>query len=1221
MNKHTRKCLLTSIAVLSLSMGAPCMAAPQGGVVSAGDASISHSGTKTDIHQHSNKAILDWSSFNIGADEHTQFHQPSSNAIALNRIHDTNASQIDGKLTANGKIMLINQSGVVFGGGAVIDVGSLTVSTADIDNDDFMAGNYDFKHAGKADAAIINDGLITAKEHGLVTLVAPRVQNNGIILASLGKVELAAADTFTLDLAGDGLIQVAVSDEEAIKLASNTGYISADGGVVAVTASKARNIVDSLVENSGVIEAASMQKRGGKIILGGGNAGITVNNGVLNASGRKNNAQGGQVEVLGEHIALGAGSLIDTSGTASAPVDPSSPGTSSMSMDKIVRTEEAFLADARRGGGSIMVGGDYLGTGDTPRAQTLYVDKNALTVNNGLTHGDGGRTIFWSDNTTDFNGLVIAQGGALSGHGGFLETSGKINLRATGFADLSPAAGNYGLFNKGTYLLDPDNITIFGNVDPRFVSTDTNVDIGNDLVLWLDANDLDGDGIAEGLGEETLDGNSVTEWRDKSGLNNDALQSDVSLKPILVVNEKNGLPVIRFDGVNDILSVPDDDSLDGTSGLNFISVFDIKQVNGQPDGLISKRVNSSSNESYSFFFYSGNMMNVDINGLRRSFSTPFTSNTEYLLNITFDGSKPAAQRLKMYDQNTDYGFADHSASAILDTTSDLHIGAFNAGYSINRYYDGDMSELILHRKALDANSTESLLINQYQSAKWDIALDPLAGAATEASEAMDTTNGFGAFTTDYLERLSRSADIVLQATNDITLDLQNDLLALDTGRSISLTAGGNINDVSAGTVRTDNGNISLTSSGGNINLDTTNLEALNGGTVNMDASGSVDLIQTSAINLGIVNGSTVNIQTTGAASDITLNNTVTGSDADNALTIAAGRNFINNHGTGALNASHGSGRWLVYSADPNINTLGGLNGDFKRYNKTYDSYAPESVTGNGNGLLYSIAPALTVTAGNATREYGDANPAFGYSLTGFINGDTIATSGAASGSAAVGTTATNASNVGSYAITAALGTLVSDMGYQFSFTNGTLDITKANLDVVAEDMSFTQSTPTTPSFVFTGFKNNQTLANSGVTGDPDFLNIASLGALTVGSYTLDLDLSGLNSTNYSFSEGTPKGILAVVSIPQNDTSPSNLPSTVLQAISGGAGTNSGGAPQPTLQSNNMSDDKEESSANSPVILAQNTDQQKKTISADFIKIEKSIIDFYDLCSYNESYCE
>src|SRR5579864_4983250 len=117
--------------------------------VAAGDASVSQSGGNTVVQQNSQRAILEWKSFNIGADEHTHFQQPNGGA-ALNRIDPTQGvSQIFGKLTATGQIVLVNQAGIFFGPSARVDVGSLIASTSDISNANFLAGKYVFDKASE----------------------------------------------------------------------------------------------------------------------------------------------------------------------------------------------------------------------------------------------------------------------------------------------------------------------------------------------------------------------------------------------------------------------------------------------------------------------------------------------------------------------------------------------------------------------------------------------------------------------------------------------------------------------------------------------------------------------------------------------------------------------------------------------------------------------------------------------------------------------------------------------------------------------------------------------------------------------------------------------------------------------------------------------------------------------------------------------------------------
>ncbi|MCB9964486.1 MAG: MBG-2 domain-containing protein [Rhodospirillales bacterium] len=479
-------------------------------------------------------------------------------------------------------------------------------------------------------------------------------------------------------------------------------------------------------------------------------------------------------------------------------------------------------------------------------------------------------------------------------------------------------------------------------------------------------------------------------------------------------------------------------------------------------------------------------------------------------------------------------------------SDNLRISGWYSGGGGPYPFDGDIYDVIAYTTDLGESSRQ--LIEQYQSAKWGIALDKLAGAGTEIAEATAhdagdptnaATNGYNVFTTRYLERLAESADLMLQASTGITLDLKGDTLDLTggaaAGKSITLqTDNGDITDVSSGTIRTTktgsgaglNGNIALIAGGaGNINLDTTNLEALNGGQVSLTAGGDVSLTQTSALNLGSVSGQNVSIQTTGGTSDVTLNNTITASGSGNALTVASGRNFINNAGAGAgaLNTTDINGRWLVYSADPSANTLGGLASDFKRYNKTYAGYAPGSVVETGDGLLYSIAPTLSVTAQNASRAYGDAN-SFTYSISGFIDGDTQGS--ATSGAASITSAATQNSNVGSYAITSALGTLASSLGYQFTtFNPATLTINKVPLSVSLAQSNYSRAQgAANPSFTlnYSGFKLGETTS---VLDSLPSAGTAAGTSSTSGQYAINI--SGGSDNNYSFSYPSPAGYLSV----------------------------------------------------------------------------------------------
>jgi filamentous hemagglutinin family protein len=213
-------------AFMTILVRGTAMSNPLEGVVTAGQATINQAGNTLEIKQQTDKAVIDWQKFDIKPNEHTDFKQPNSDSITLNRVHSNTASNIDGKLTANGNVVIVNQNGVMFGKNAKIDVNGLIATTSDIDNDKFMNNQkLDFNKAGKADAKISNEGQITAKQAGLVGLVAPNVENSGVITAKLGTVHLASGDTMTVDMYGDGLMDIAVSDKVTSQLIKNKGII------------------------------------------------------------------------------------------------------------------------------------------------------------------------------------------------------------------------------------------------------------------------------------------------------------------------------------------------------------------------------------------------------------------------------------------------------------------------------------------------------------------------------------------------------------------------------------------------------------------------------------------------------------------------------------------------------------------------------------------------------------------------------------------------------------------------------------------------------------------------------------------------------------------------------------------------------------------------------------------------------------------------------------
>ena len=302
---------LQALAIsVALAFGGNAFAGPAGGVVAAGAASISTAAGNTTINQSTQNAAINWQSFNIAGGEAVQFVQPNSHSVTLNRVVGADPSSILGSMTANGKVFLVNPNGVLFGKGAQVNVGGLVASTLNITDGDFMAGNYKF--SGTGNGAVLNQGAINA-DGGYVALLGANVGNDGVIAAQLGTVALAAGNAITLDVAGDGLLNVTVNQGAVNALVQNGGLIQADGGQVLLTAQSASSLLPSAVNNTGVIQAQTLVTgEDGSIMLMGDMQSGTVNvGGTLDASA-PNGGNGGFVETSAAHIKVADGTIIST---------------------------------------------------------------------------------------------------------------------------------------------------------------------------------------------------------------------------------------------------------------------------------------------------------------------------------------------------------------------------------------------------------------------------------------------------------------------------------------------------------------------------------------------------------------------------------------------------------------------------------------------------------------------------------------------------------------------------------------------------------------------------------------------------------------------------------------------------------------------------------------------------------------------------------------------
>ena len=247
--KSRRARVLTATA-LSLSL-ALAHSAPQDAKVVAGTATVTRSGATTTVQQASPTALLNWSSFNVAAQESVNFVQPGAAAIAVNRIADVSGSQILGRLSANGQVWLINPNGVMFGPGARVDVGGLVASTLDVSEGSLGNSQRSFQGAGKG--SVVNLGNITTPDSGYVALLGNQVRNQGVITAQRGTVALGGGSAVTLTFKGTGLAQMQVDESVLNSLAENGQLIRADGGQVLMLAGARDSLLASVVNNTGII--------------------------------------------------------------------------------------------------------------------------------------------------------------------------------------------------------------------------------------------------------------------------------------------------------------------------------------------------------------------------------------------------------------------------------------------------------------------------------------------------------------------------------------------------------------------------------------------------------------------------------------------------------------------------------------------------------------------------------------------------------------------------------------------------------------------------------------------------------------------------------------------------------------------------------------------------------------------------------------------------------
>jgi filamentous hemagglutinin family protein len=411
----------------------PLLANPTGGQVASGSASINTIPGTVTVQQLSNQAVINWQSFSIGAGELTKFVQPSNTSAVLNRVLGGQTSLINGTLSANGQVYLINGNGILVGPGGRVNTAGFIGSTRDIADADFLSGKLHF--TGSNSSGVQNLGSIHAIG-GDVILIGKTVDNEGTLTAPQGHVGLAAAD--------DVLVTQSGMEHVFVRAVANpTGAAGKIGvnnsGTIAAAAAELKaangNIYALATNNSGLIRATGTAKVDGHIwLVAEGGLGVTKNTGTLIA--RNPGGEGGAIETSGGSVQIAG--KVDPGAGGVWFIDPT---------DIVIDGPTAATIDAALNGGSTVTEDSSQGIG-----------------------GSGNITVTAPLNWTGSGTLNLDAAAALTINSGITAPNGTLNIRTgTGIAS-TIAVVNVGTFDLQAGSWIENGATEPGNILPAFAA-------------------------------------------------------------------------------------------------------------------------------------------------------------------------------------------------------------------------------------------------------------------------------------------------------------------------------------------------------------------------------------------------------------------------------------------------------------------------------------------------------------------------------------------------------------------------------------------------------------------------------------------------------------------------------------------------------------------------------------------------------------------------------
>ena len=567
--------------------------------IQSGNVNINSNNNVLNINQSSNKAIIDWKTFDVGSESTVNFNQPSASSSTLNKILSSDPSRIFGKLNATGEVIFQNYGGIYFGKNSRLDVGSITATTGNIRNEDYLNDNYKFDLTNST-GKIENLGEINAFE-SYVALLSPEVRNSGLIVAEKTAV-LGSGNEVTLNFINGGTLHSITTTESNVDtLVENKSAVEVPGGLIIISIQAKSSLVSSIINQEGILstkQADQVVKKDGRIFLQASTINLSKNSEII-ASG---NDAGGLINLSATNININENSIIDASGEIAGKIELSSTkgnlnlanstlkassnendgGKISIASTENINIENSSIeARGLNNGGQILIGNDYL-------EKTIPIAKSTIL---------------------DINTTLDVSSFDTSGIGGLIETSG---LKLVTNASIQAGEG-------GSWIIDPFDI-IIDDTTAGYINTALTAGTSVTLTTATETNDINNDPV------NTITGSSG--------------EGDITLNSAITSSGNGSLTLIAADDIYINAAI----SLSGTNNQVTLTAADIVYLGASITTTGNQTINANVDIQGSSTLNSG-LANITINGNVTASNgiLAFLGDGDYLYNgtsYTVDGTEP-----------------------------------------------------------------------------------------------------------------------------------------------------------------------------------------------------------------------------------------------------------------------------------------------------------------------------------------------------------------------------------------------------------------------------------------------------------------------------------------------------------------------------------------------------------------------------------------------------